>query len=310
MARECRLVTPLAATLLALLTLVSGARAGTLPANSVVPSAKTYYVVETVPGHPGEFKLERELIKPVNNVYELSTCFSCGRGNFERGSYNSHDHTETIPAKGDLIVTSRTLVATVVYNPGKIARFWLYRLDLKRLRWVHVAQGCVAADVVPTASSRAVAWGLAHLKNLHAIPQVPCKSPTDSGDSLSWDTPWEVPASGSAQGTVAGHASGTRRLSIFEARARCAADAQAEAALAPAILVRRVSGDFSLSFSTSPDSSPGYFCMYLQTGGLYQGIPDGILTVVASPVFYSGDSLTITLPTSSMASFTGVASSA
>ena len=63
-----------------------------------------------------------------------------------------------------------------------------------------------------------------------------------------------------------------------------------------------------MRFTSWPDTAPGSFCLYMQAGGLYQGLPDGRLTVVAQPTFYSGDTLAIELPTSNAATFAGTAS--
>ena len=67
--------------------------------------------------------LTSELIKPIQNEYVVSVCFSCGHGSFGKARYHARDKTYMVPAH-HLIVTGKTLVATVLYRPGEIGRFF------------------------------------------------------------------------------------------------------------------------------------------------------------------------------------------
>jgi hypothetical protein len=266
-------------------------------ANTVVGPFVTRFVTTPVPGHAGERELVREDIHPfLATEDEIGGCFGCPHhrgGGFRPGV--RHGRTESFRTRGPIILTAQTRVATVVFQPGEIGRFKLYRVDVSTANLVLVAEGCVPADVTPVFED---------LKQLRTVPKVPCQSTEGARDKLNLSAPVEVSASSGVPGIISGFATGGRWLSIFQTSGVCAPDAQAEAARTPDHVFRQVIGSFRVSFTTAPDRTSGFFCVYLQTGGTYKvrtggrevPVPDGRLTVTDSAPFSGGDAVTISAP--------------
>lgn len=272
-------------------------------ANTVVPPFGTRFVTGPVPGQPGERQLLREDIFPfLPTEDEIGGCFGCpnhGGGGFKPGV--RHGRTASFSTRGPIILTSRTRVATVVYQPGQIGRFKLYRVNVNTANLVLVAQGCVPADVVPK---------FEELKQLRTVPKVACESTEGLRDRLSLSSPLELSATSGVAGTISGFTTGARWLSIFQVNnGLCAADAQAEAARTPYHVFWQVIGNFSVTFTSAFATTPGFFCVYLETGGTYKvrtggrvvPVPDGRLTVVGKAAFSAGDTITIAAPPSATA---------
>lgn len=271
-------------------------------ANTVVPPFGTRFVTKPVPGQPGERELEREDIFPfLPTEDEIGGCFGCpnhGGGGFKPGV--RHGRTASFSTRGPIILTSRTRVATVVYQPGQIGRFKLYRVNVNTANLILEAEGCVPADVVPKFED---------LKQVRTVPKVPCQSTVGLRDRLSLSSPLELSPTSGVAGTISGFTSGARWLSIFQTNGVCAPDAQAEAARTPNHVFWQVIGNFSVTFTSAPATAPGFFCVYLQTGGTYNvrtggrnvAVPDGRLTVTGNAAFSAGDTITITAPPSATA---------
>jgi hypothetical protein len=271
-------------------------------ANAVVPPFGTRFVTGPVPGQLGERQLVREDIFPfLPTEDEIGGCFGCpnhGGGGFKPGV--RHGRTASFSTRGPIILTSHTRVATVVYQPGQIGRFKLYRVNVNTANLVLVAEGCVPADVIPAFQD---------LKQVRTVPTVPCQSTVGQRDRLSSSVPVELSPTSGVAGTISGFTTGARWLSVFQTDGVCAPDAQAEAAMTPDHVFWQVIGNFSVTFTSATAKAPGFFCIYLQTGGTYKvltggrdvAVPDGRLTVSGSEAFSAGDAITIGAPPSATA---------
>lgn len=186
---------------------------------------------------------------------------------------------------GAIFISRRTKFPEAVIRPGHIGRYVVYGVRFGvTARTPVLAQGCLAADTGLTNE--------ALLRN-QPLPTVPCGARVLS-DSFTFNHPTEL--SPGALASVTGRVSGSRQLSVFLSHQRCAADPQAEVARSTGHAYFSVRGSFRDSV-TSTTTRPGVFCVYLQTGGRYGGIPDGRLTAFGSFPFLAGDTVSISAPT-------------
>ena len=183
-------------------------------------------------------------------------------------------------------MTNKTRFTQALTSPGRIGRYKVLGVNVQREFPVLRGQGCLAADA-PIANS--------DFLNHHSLPTVPCSGRIPAGDHVGFSSPLEL-ASNRLE-TVSGHASGTRWLSVFLSRSKCSRDALAQAQHSVAGKFWFVGGNFQESF-TATDSAPGFFCIYLQTGGRFHKVPDGRLSVSGSIAYLAGDKLQISGPSS------------
>jgi hypothetical protein len=262
-----------------------GSNAHKATVNTVVPRFTFFLSYNVV--NQGKLQLTGFTIKPYFKAepFPIGGCSHCtGNGHFNKVKIRGTTLTETV--HGSIFITRKTRFAQALTRPGEIGRYKVFGLKLGLVpRPVVLAQGCLAADAPLTNDD---------FLEAKTLPVVPCTAKVPKGDQISLDSPYELSAS--AQETITGRASGARWLSLFLTHESCAPDAQAEAPRSVGHAFWFVGGDFSESF-TSTSTSPGYFCVYLETGGRFDGIPDGRETAaILDDSFLAGDTLSITGP--------------
>jgi len=263
--------------------------------NTVVPAFELGFSYSQV--HVGELKLQEVLIKPVDPGESIKGgCDQCtGSGSFLPYTIKNHLFTEA--TRGNIFLTGKTKIAEALVRPGQIGRFKIYGVSVgpptnTRL----LAQGCIAADAIPTAGGTpsAVLNALLHPRSL---PQVSC-SGNPTGDSGTFFRPPLELSTHNATGQFTGHANGARWLSVFQGHPTCGPDALAEARRTANHVFWHVHGNFNVGFTTAPVSRAGFFCAYLQTGSTFGGIPDGKVSLMWNLPYYAGDTVAIGGPTS------------
>jgi hypothetical protein len=256
--------------------------------NTVIPKFKFFLIYHTV--NSRKLQLKGFEIKPFFRRSEdgpYGGCTACkGKGHFNRIKFRGNTLIET--EKGKRFMTRKTRFPEAVVTPGEIGRFKEYGVKVvhgSAVPYVRAA-GCLAADA-PVSNDTF----LVH----QALPTVPCSQKLSKSDHVSFNSPLELAAN--RPETVSGTTTGTRWLSVFLSHSACARDALGEAPRAIAHGFWFVGGNFSETF-TSTDTRVGNFCVYLQAGGRYKGVPDGRVTVSGAVPYLAGDSIHISGPTS------------
>lgn len=270
--------------------------------NSVVPKFKFHLIFSPVNSH--KIRLKGFTITPFFKRFEsfpIGGCNACsGNGHFAKVKIRGTTLIETM--RGARYLTNRTRFTQAITSPGEIGRYKVVGVNVAEQAPVLRGQGCLAADA-PIANS--------DFLNHRLLPAVPCSARVPKGDHVGFSSPLEL-APNHAE-TVSGHASGARWLSVYQSHSKCAVNAEAEAPHAVSHGFWFVGGNFRESF-VATDSSPGFFCIYLQTGGRFHKVPDGRVSVSGSIVYLAGDKLQISGPSSvapggqALDTFTGSAS--
>jgi hypothetical protein len=230
-------------------------------------------------------------------------CTGCtGNGRFSRFKIKGHTLTEWVE-HGSLFLTAKTKFFEVVTSPGEIGRYKVYGVDVFAGQQVLEASGCTPANL---------ALNNKEALSLHNLWTVPCTAPRPHGDRVSLSVPLELPSTGSAKAMVAGHASGSQWLAVFQSgslQRGCAPNALAEDLLTHAYFDRKVRGHFKVRYTTARTSTPGYTCAYLQNGPrlkLKGGavLPYGRVLATAGQPYLAGDTVAITGDTSGTAGAT------
>jgi hypothetical protein len=268
---------------------------------------------------PGTLKLKEILLKPVLNSDSVKGgCGHCvGKGQFL--PYTIHRGLFTEHVRGTRLMTTSTRIVQAVIHPGKVGRFKLYGVSVGPPSTTALLdQGCIAADAISPAggTSTGLLTALLHPR-AGVLPVVPCTG-VPRGDNVTFfRPPIELLPTTTPTGGFAGHTSGPRWLSVFQATRPCAPDPLAEAQLTKLHIFWHLSGgSFSHGFRGLPPTKAGFFCGYLQSGGTFAGIPDGRIGLTWSVPFYVGDNVAISGETTVAAGsevndvFTGFASAA
>jgi hypothetical protein len=266
--------------------------------NAVLPNFKFEMVIFVSP-NPHKLNLHKLPLRkfiitpfyPRRESDPVGGCTACtGGGHFTKITIHGTTLTETV--RGRLFVSGRTRFTQALTAPGKIGRYQVLGVHVVKagagviIHIPHLGHGCLAADA-PLSNS--------DFLSRRALPTVPCSARVPSGDHVTLNHPLEL-ASNHVE-TVSGHAAGARWLSVFLSHSKCASDAQAEAARSTTRRFWFVGGNFSEPFAAT-DTAPGFFCIYLQTGGRFHGVPDGRVSVSGGIPYLAGDSLQISGPSS------------
>lgn len=270
-------------------------------ANPVVPRFGLGFAYSEV--HQGELKLKELLMRPVfKGEFAKGGCTQCtGSGSFKPYEIRHRIFMES--TRGSIFLTRRTRIVEALIRPGAIGRFKIYGVSVGRpTRTVLLTQGCIAADAIPVAGGTSSRL-LSALLHPRTLPQVPCQAGVPRDVAKSFDSPFELSTTASTQGTVSGRASGSRWLTIFQVHQRCAPNPLAESMKTSnhAFSVAHVSGGFTVHFVISPDTRPGFFCVYLQTGGKFANVPDGRVTLTGAVPYWAGDIVGISGPSTGAA---------
>lgn len=264
--------------------------------NSVVPPFKLG-VGHSLAG--ARVRLTSLTIRPFDSTYEtrpVGGCIDCtGHGRFGPDRI-AGDSVVELATGSPLFLTRRSRVVEAVTSPDAIGRFEVFGLAARSStpRLVLVEAGCTPAGL---------ALSEAQVLRYRTVPEVPCSQRLPGPNRLSMSLPLELSPSGGTQVNVTAHAAGSQWLVVFQGPpgGPCAPNALAEDRRAPhAFAERRISGDFSGSFSSFPTTQTGQgeVCAYLQVGGRLTGpggdvVPYGRVTSSGRQPFLTGDSLKI-----------------
>lgn len=277
------------------------ARTATVNINRVVPPFRFFLNFNVV--GPLKLQLLGFLIGPFYQSFELfplGGCHSCnGHGNFNSVKVFNRRKCGSVPApclketvRGKRTLTKHSLFIQALTSPDQVGRFTVLGVQVNPASPKVRRQGCVGADVPLTNDNF-----LAYLNGAKTVPTVPCHQTvtTDPLPILSPTPPFEVSSTSPTSFEISGSASGSEWLAMFEGHQPCKLNSQATASVEPTAprLFTQVSGQFTKVFRTAPDTSPGYLCFYLQTGGTFNGIPDGRVTMADQVVYIAGDTVNI-----------------
>ena len=193
-------------------------------------------------------------------------------------------------------IQSRASVLLVVTQPGHVGRYALYRpadVNGAQARLKLHQQGCIAANI--PASTIYKSFG----RLVRNLPTVPCKAPNPKHlTALAYTAGLnELSTSNISHALVYGKVSTPMWLTLVQTtRGTCKADpyaySQAQRHSKIWYTWKLKKGQFEEGLQTRALAADGRFCIYLQTGGLYHGYPDGWAVLWAYNDYGSGDMLT------------------
>jgi hypothetical protein len=202
---------------------------------------------------------------------------------------------ETWAAKGTQPINSRASVLLVMTKPGDVGRYLVYRptdVNTPHAGLKLHSEGCIGADI-PADTIRKSFHG-----TVQNLPTVQCKPPKHLTSYVATAGLNELSTSTLSHVLVYGRAAKKSWLTMEEqpANTACKPDplaySQSERRSNPTWVIWHVKGEFEDGFRTRALHPAGRYCIYLQTGNEYDGLPDG-WTVEATYVDYStGDVLT------------------
>jgi hypothetical protein len=258
--------------------------------NSTIPAFTFFLVFHPVSSSKVDLKAFQ--IQPFSPRHDLSPTGGCrfctGKGHFLTPHVRGSKLTEKV--KGNIYLTARTRFSEAVQRPGEIGRYKQLGVSFfPSPRPFLVSSGCLAADAL---------LGNTALLHPHGLPVVPCKQsvPFDSTKNFVFSAPAELSPTTAQDASISGSVSGKRWLALYKDHSKCGADSQAEVGShrAPGLVWHLKRGHFDVGFKSGTDTTPGYYCVYVQTGGKWHGAPDGRVTITGVFRYYAGDTLSIT----------------
>lgn len=227
-------------------------------------------------------------VSGVSQASSFVTCLGC-RGSWSTWSRAGHGWS----ARSTRPIAAGASVLLVITKPGYVGRYRLYRpaagsslgLSLSR-------QGCLGAGIPASAIHQ----------NLHRLlrnlPTVPCRKPKGLKAYAFTAGTNELSSSTISHALVYGHASQALWLTIAETSSgNCRAGgpfaySQAERHRLWWYMWHVKKGEFEEGFRTRALLPAGRFCIYLQTGNLYHGFPDGWSAQWGYTDYATGDVIT------------------
>jgi len=201
-------------------------------------------------------------------------------GRFHFRPYSLHRHVLRSTVAGHGYMTVRTRFYQGVLRPGTIGRLRGFRVLPPPRHPKRLSDRCLGADTITDVEPL-----LLHHRKL---PVVPCNATVPDDPPGTFSTPLELSPTQQLDADVRGHVDGHRWLSLFTMRrGDCQPDAQAEYHFTKVRPLQwRVSGSFDHQFLLGPGSQAGRVCEYIETGALWRGIPDGLVTVIGDHPYY------------------------
>jgi len=136
----------------------------------VLPPFKLGVVVARFPGHSGELKMTKLIVKGISGRAQLAGgCVRCYYGTAPSPAFyfgGQQGNTRTLVARPPFIFTRRTLILLNVWASGAIGRFKIYRAEPTIADTALVAQGCTPPGV---------ALDFEYALHPKRIPRVPCQ---------------------------------------------------------------------------------------------------------------------------------------
>ncbi len=200
------------------------------------------------------------------------TCLGCS------GSWGKWSKVAgTWVAKSAAPIQSSASVLLVVTEPGHVGRYLVYHpvdVNTGQARLKLSGQGCIGANIPADTIDKSFG------RRLRNLPKVPCKAPKHLTALVFTAGLSELSTANISHALVYGRASKAMWLTLAQTtRTTCPADPEG---FSQALRHSKVwyswkvkKGDFEEGFQTKALLSAGRFCIYLQTGGLYQGFADG-----------------------------------
>lgn len=234
-----------------------------------------------------ELALKGFILKPffAKQAPPIGGCLHCtGNGRFQPYTVKHNTLTETI--KGTRILTARTRLSQGILRRGEIGRFKVFGVEPHNAAPFVRQQGCTAADTGITSND--LLYG-------RKLPLIACTAPNPHDGPSSFFNPVELSKTASLTASVSGNAHGSRWVSVIKVHGSCGANAEQSIRTSGATGVAiHVSGKFHKLVPTGKDNRAGNFCVYVQNGGKWHGVPDGRVSQRGSFPYYAGDTISIT----------------
>lgn len=248
---------------------------------------------------PGSNGASRALCGLDIHVAQLShydsfvSCLGCGPGSWAHWSKSGSDWS----AGGPRPLAASDSVLLVVTRPGQVGIYRLFRpveVDTPHAALKLSEQGCVGADI-----PAAAIFGSFH-QRLKNLPTVPCKRPKGVGLVFTAGLN-ELSTAMTSHALIYGTASKRMWLTVLQTTtSTCKTDPLAygpHPERAGAWSVWRVKGQFDEGVRIRAMHPTGRFCIYMQTGARYEGLPDGWIAQWTYNDYATGDVLTSTSAT-------------
>lgn len=261
--------------------------AGTRPIAPVVKTTASFC--------NGSTSKQRELCGLTIHVSQLSrydsfvSCLGCGAGGWARWSKAG----SVWSAKAASPIDARDTVLLVVTKPGQVGMYRVFRpidVNTAHAGLKLARQGCVGADI-PASS---ISTSFHHL--LRNLPTIPCKRP--KGLALVFTAGLnELSTSMTSHALIYGQTAKPGWLSVLQTTtaSACRTDPLAygqHLSSAGQWFIWHVKGQFEEGVRIQATHPTGRFCIYMQTGGRYHGLPDGWLSQWTYNDYGTGDVLT------------------